>query len=163
MNRVRIPKCVKINRNVNGTVRFLDVFGGFDKVPAVKRIFHAKTRKTMQTLMLRISSRPMGYLWIDDKKGRVCIVSRYLRKGNVVHLYLDAVHELVHIRQLHQGKKLFHFPMKYVDWPTEIEAYKLTVKEAKRIGMKKPEIRDYLKVFWASENDMERLHKKVGL
>jgi hypothetical protein len=161
--KYKIPECVRINRNANGTVRFLDVFGGFDKVGAVKGIFGRRTGRVLSELMIRISPRLVGYLWVDDKNGRVVVVSRYLRRGDAVHLYLDAVHELVHIRQHLNGEKLFHYHMNYVDWPTEIEAYRITVKEAKRLGLKRNEIRDYLNVFWVTKGDMERMYKHAGV
>jgi len=41
---------------------------------------------------------------------------------------------------------LFDRKYSYVDRPTEVEAYKYTVEEARNLGMKKEEILDYLKV-----------------
>ena len=158
-----IPKFVSINRKASGTVKFTDVFHGFEKVGAVRRIFGKGTKATLAELKIRVSPRVMGYLWVDDKRGRVAIVQAYLKFGSLAHLYLDAIHELVHIRQLNEGKRLFYFPMSYVDWPTEIEAYKIAVKEARRIGMTDSEIRKYLNVFWVTPLEMRKLYKRVGV
>lgn len=88
--------------------------------------------------------------------------SEYLRTGDERYLYLDVIHELVHIRQFIEGKELFDSRYSYVDRPTEIEAYSAATREAERIGMKKEEILDYLKVEWVSEEEFQRLLRAVS-
>jgi hypothetical protein len=73
------------------------------------------------------------------------------------------IHELVHIRQFMEGKELFDRRYSYVDRPTEIEAYTAAVNEARRIGLKKEEILDYLKVEWITEEEFQRLLVAVGV
>lgn len=55
------------------------------------------------------------------------------------------------------GRDVYPQNMKYVDQPTEIEAYRLTVEEARKIGLNRKEIEEYLKVDWIDEED----HKKL--
>jgi len=62
-----------------------------------------------------------------------------------------------------EGKELFDKKYSYVDRPTEIEAYAEAVKEAKRIGMTRREIIDYLRVEWITEEEFERLVRAMGL
>ncbi len=50
----------------------------------------------------------------------------------------------------------------YVDRPTELEAYRHTVKEARRLGMSDEEIVDYLKVTWLDEEEVRRLARTSG-
>lgn len=70
-------------------------------------------------------------MWVNTSNRHLVISSRYLREGNRIHIYLDLIHELAHIRQLMNGKNLFDGSYSYVQRPTEIEAYRYTVQEAK--------------------------------
>ena len=53
--------------------------------------------------------------------------------------------------------------MRTVDRPTEIEAYRHTIKEARRIGMTDKEIYEYLKVDWISDDDAKKLAATLGI
>ncbi|MFN3621734.1 MAG: hypothetical protein ACK4TI_02490, partial [Nitrososphaerales archaeon] len=91
-------------------------------------------------------------------------VSTYhLKHSDLKTLYLDIIHELYHLKQFLQGKQLFNNELSYVDNPIEIEAYRFTVEEAKRIGLTKEEIIEYLKVDWIDEEEHKRLIKQLGL
>ena len=59
----------------------------------------------------------------------------YLNNGDKTDIYLDLIHELCHVKQFMEGKELFDPRYDYVDRPTEIEAYRYAVKEARRIGL----------------------------
>ena len=78
-------------------------------------------------------------------------------------LYLDIVHELVHVKQQRQGLDLYDKSYSYVDRPTEIEAYTIAVEEARRLGMNDNEIFDYLHVEWISREEHKRLASRVGV
>ncbi|MGI0079733.1 MAG: hypothetical protein ACRECH_08915, partial [Nitrososphaerales archaeon] len=85
------------------------------------------------------------------------------RTADPIVIYLDIVHELHHVKQFFDGKELFNDDFEYVDSPVEIEAYKATVMEAKRIGMSEERIRDYLKIEWITDEQHARLVRAVGL
>ena len=145
-----------------GSMSFIEVFSGFESVEAVRSIFMEQTEEILADLMVDILPRA-GYLRVDDETGNIVISSEYLRTGDERHLYLDVIHELVHIKQFMQGRELFDRRYSYVDRPTEIEAYSAAVKEAKRIGMKHKEILDYLRVEWITEEEFQRLQLAVGV
>ncbi len=154
---------VKIPRDVNVTLhRFTDYFEGFDKVEAIKELFGDETEKVINDLKVEFTSR-RGYMGVSDQDGHLIISAYYLKHGEEREIYLDVIHELVHIKQFIQGEKLFNNSIDYVDRPTEIEAYRHAVKEARRIGMTEKEIYEYLKTEWMSEEDIERLAKAVGV
>lgn len=159
------PSDIWINKDLElPSYPFTKVFKGFDRVEAVRRIFGTRTHQVLSRLrVLLYSSRWGGYLWIDDKKGALVVNLHYLKTGRKKYVYLDVIHELVHIKQHMDGRALFDERYGYVDRPTEIEAYKEAVKEAKRIGMSRKEIVDYLKVEWVNSSDFKRLLKAVGL
>jgi hypothetical protein len=50
-----------------------------------------------------------------------------------------------------------------VDRPTEVEAYRYTVKEARRLGLSDERILQYLKTEWMSTEDLKRLAKAVDV
>jgi len=154
---------VKIDREAGpGTVPFTAVFKGFERVGAVKETFGKKTKSVLENLKVELEEG-RGYMRINDKAGSIVVNTKYLKEGEELHLYLDVIHELVHIRQHMEGKELWDRKYAYVDRPTEIEAYKVAVKEARRIELKEEEISEYLEVEWVSETDFGRMLKTLGV
>ena len=142
---------------------FTDYFRGFDRVGAVRRIFGRNTAAVLRNLKVEFFSSRFGYMGVSDEDGHLLVSTHHLRNADEKVLYLDIVHELFHVKQFRDGKKLFLDEFEYVDSPIEIEAYKATVKEAKRIGMSTEEIIEYLKVEWVEEEAHKRLVEKLGL
>ena len=103
------------------------------------------------------------YMHVNDMDGSLFVGLEYLRNGELRHLYLDIIHELIHIRQYLEGKELFDEKFSYVDRPTEIEAYQCAVDEARKIGMSEDAIADYLYVEWITTNEHGRLLKALGV
>lgn len=99
----------------------------------------------------------------SDKDGHIIVNSRYLNKGDRIDIYLDVIHELVHVKQFMEGKELFDSRYDYVERPTEIEAYRYAVEEARNLGLDDERICDYLKTEWMSHDDLKRLAKKLGV
>ena len=100
---------------------------------------------------------------INAEKGSVIVNTKYLKEGDETHLYLDVVHELVHIRQHMEGKELWDKRYAYVDRPTELEAYRVALGEARRIGLKERDIVEYLKVSWVTDEEFGRLLMTLGV
>ena len=96
---------------------------------------------------------------VSDHDGHIVASQSYLNDGEEWCIYLDVVHELVHVRQFKEGKELFDSRYGYVDRPTEIEAYRIGTEEARRIGLTEKEIFLYLEVPWISEEEHQRLAK----
>jgi len=155
---------VEINRDVKINLhRFTGHFKGFEKVEAVREIFGEETEKVLDNLKVEFYSSRRGYMGVSDQDGHMMISVYYLRNGNERDLYLDVIHELVHVKQFLDGKELFENRWEYVDRPTEIEAFQHAVKEARRIGMSDAEIYEYLKTEWMSQEDLQKLAKSVGV
>ena len=153
----------RINRDApDGTCAFKDVFLGFEKLDAVKEVFGSETDSILSSLKVDLSA-PRGYMRIDPELGRVVVSPAYLRGGEERHLYLDVIHELVHIRQLREGKELYDRRYPYFERPTEVEAYEVAVKEAKRIGMTEREIVEYLRVEWVTEDEFQKFVRVLRL
>ncbi len=154
---------MKITRDVNIVLhKFTDYFKGFENVEAVREIFGDQTENILKELQVEFVSR-RGYMGVDEQDGHLIISAYYLKSGTERDIYLDIIHELVHVKQYMQGKKLFDHRYDYVERPTEIEAYQHAVKEARRLGMTEKEIYTYLRTEWMNEKELERLAKAVGV
>jgi hypothetical protein len=154
---------VSINRDAHPSLYdFTDYFKGFDKVDSVRQIFGDKTSEILDNLKVEFSSR-RGYMGVNDEDGHVIISIRHLKNSPEKILYLDIIHELVHVRQFMDGQELFEHRWQYVDRPTEIEAYSHAVKEARRIGMNDAEIYEYLKAEFMNEGELNRLAARIGV
>ncbi len=94
---------------------------------------------------------------VSEVDGHMIISADYLSKGNRTDIYLDIVHELVHVRQFMEGKQLFDHNFEYVERPTEVEAYRAAVEEARRLGLGEKRICNYLKTEWMTDEEFRRL------
>ena len=161
--KYKIGTQVKIVKNVSsGTYRFRDIFKGFEDLIAVKNIFGRNVLRELDELTVEVFPKD-GFMGVSDEDGHIFASQYYLNEGDEWSVYLDVIHELVHVRQFKHGKNLFDPQFAYVDRPTEIEAYSVGVEEARRIGMTEKEIFDYLEVPWISKKEHHRLAKSAGL
>lgn len=154
---------VKIRRNAKATTHpFTDYFEGFEKVEAVRRIFGEKTEEVLKSLRVEFFSR-RSYMGVSDDDGHLLVSAYYLNNGDLIDIYLDIIHELVHVRQFMEGKKLFDDHFSYVERPTEVEAYRVAVEEARRLKLSDERILQYLKTEWMSDKDLKQLAKTVNV
>jgi len=112
---------------------------------------------------LKVQFMWFGYMGVDDNDGHLIVNKSYLSSGDKTDIYLDVVHELCHVKQHLDGKELFNPRYDYVDRPTEVEAYRYAVKEAKRLGLSDERILRYLQTEWMSDEDLKRLVKNIGI
>jgi len=155
---VQIPRIVRLTYE-----RFLDHFKGFENVEAVRAIFGSRTNEALRKLKVEFFSSRWGFMGVSDEDGHLLVSTHYLRTGNRRDIYLDVVHELVHVRQFRAGKELFADGFEYPDLPTEIEAYRTCIAEGRRLGMNDRELFGYLKVEWMSDRDVRRLARHVSV
>ncbi|MHB8567209.1 MAG: hypothetical protein ACYC7D_12575 [Nitrososphaerales archaeon] len=155
---------VNIERNVVITLHpFTEYFKGFEKVTAVRAIFGESTDQVLQNLKVEFFSSKFGYMSVSDQDGHLVISAHHLKTAELNVVYLDIIHELCHVKQFMDGRELFSSEFEYVDSPVEIEAYKTTVEEARRIGMSREEIVEYLRIEWITEEQHKRLAASVGV
>ena len=157
-NNTKIEREGPLNR-----YNFTDFFQGFDQVPIIKKTFGKNVVEILNNLEVEFNSFRRGYMGVSDDDGHLVVNTHHLKNSDYKILYLDVVHELIHVKQFMDGKNLFDEDYEYVDRPTEIEAYQITVDEAKKIGMNDPEIFDYLQVDWIDDESHKRLAKTVGI
>src|SRR5438093_13160364 len=155
---VSYPRIVKLTYRP-----FTQYFKGFDRVEAVRAIFGARTAQILKALKVEFFSSKWGYMGVSDEDGHLVVSAHYLQTGNRRDIYLDVVHELVHVRQFREGKQLFPEGFNYPDAPTEIEAYKVCIAEGRRLGMTDRELFKYLQVDWMDKGELRRLARNVGV
>ncbi len=142
---------------------FTDYFQGFERVKAVRDRFGERTEEVLNGLKVEFFSSRFGFMGVSEDDGHIMISTHYLMNGDEREIYLDIIHELVHVKQFQEGKKFFPEGIEYPDLPTEIEAYKIAVAEAERIGLTEEEILEYLKVPWMDNEAYARLLTNIGI
>lgn len=164
---VRIPRRVPAaKRGSNKRHSFNDYFKGFQAVPAVREIFGKETDEVLANLRVEFLNARSDYLWVSDKDGHLIANANYLKQGERRAVYLDLIHELVHVKQFRDGREItleLGKRFEYVERPTELEAYMHTIKEARRLGMNDEEIFDYLKVTWLDDEEVRHLARHLGV
>ncbi len=102
-------------------------------------------------------------MFVSNDDGSITIGLAHLSQASDKFLYLDIIHELCHVKQQMEGRNLYDRSKAYVDRETEIEAYRLTVREARRIGLDDEEIANYLRVSWITQKEHQRLIRMLGV
>lgn len=147
-----------------GEYKLSEVFTGLESSSALLKVFGSKTQMTkiLKHLKLRVERSDSG-LWLDRDTGTICIGSKHLTSAKSDFLYLDVIHVLVHVRQFLEGKELYDQAFEYVDRPTELEAYRTTVAEARRVGMEENEILRYLRMDAVDDSELGKLMERIGV
>lgn len=160
-----VVKTLRLYRlpRITGTAHpFSDYFKGFEKLEAIRRIFGEKTERVLHDLQVEFTWAG-GYMGVNSTNGHLMVSSRYLNEGDRIDIYLDVIHELVHVKRFMDGKELFDSHCSYTERPTEIEAYRCAVEEARRLGLSDARICKYLKTEWMSDKELERLASTVNV
>ena len=156
---------IKINKEIKpGTYTLGDIFDGLKQATILMQIF--KTKKELDDVFSKtnvIVEKNDHYMFVKNDDASIVIGLEHLQKSETQILYLDIVHELVHVKQQRQGLDLYDKSYSYVDRPTEIEAYEVAVKEARHLGMNDEKILDYLHVEWITPEEHKRLASRMGL
>ncbi|MBI3859324.1 MAG: hypothetical protein HY296_03665 [Thaumarchaeota archaeon] len=147
-----------------GEYKLTEVFTGLEGSHSLSKIFGSKAEMTkiLRHLKLRIEPNDSG-LWLDRDTGTICIGYRHLSGAKLDFLYLDVIHVLVHVRQFLEGKELYDQAFEYVERPTELEAYRYTVAEARRVGLDDNEILRYLRMDATDDSELGKLVEKIGV
>ncbi len=143
--------------------RFTDYFRGFERVKSVRDHFGDETEEVLRNLRVEFFSSRFGFMGVSEDDGHLMVSTHYLKHGEEREIYLDIIHELVHVKQFREGRKFFPEGIEYQDLPTEIEAYIIAVAEARRIGLTEDEILEYLRVPWMDDEAYAKLLQNIGL
>ena len=154
---------VKIVRDVSvKTYPFTDYFKDFEKVEAVQQLFGEQTAEVLHNLEVEFYNG-RRYMSVSDVDGHIRINANYLNNGDLVDIYLDIIHELVHVKQFMDGKKLFSRNLISVNDILELEACRHAVAEARKLGMNDTQILEYLKTDRMTEEDLHTLASALNV
>ena len=102
--RYNIDIGIEISRNIpSGTHRFAEIFHGFEKLDAVKQVFGSKAEDELDNLKVEVFPQE-GFMGVSDEDGHIFASQKYLNEGDEWSVYLDVVHELVHVKQFKDGR-----------------------------------------------------------
>lgn len=105
-----------------------------------------------------------GFRMVESREDVIVVARGHLANSPTMDVYLDIIHEFLHILQRKQGRALWLGPkVSYVDRPTEVEAYSYSVAEARRLGVPDTYLRKYLEVTWVGKSEYLRLLRNVGV
>lgn len=111
-----------------------------------------------------IEVRRGGFKMIESTDEEIVVARDHLRRSPDIYLYLDIIHEFMHLFQRKHGRKLWlGLKVPYVDRPTEVESYAFSVVEARRLGVPDAYLRKYLHVTWVKRSEYLRLLEHVGV
>jgi hypothetical protein len=180
--RPEAPPPFRVGRDLPpGNYPLLTAFPGFTEVPpfkdypvAARRRNSVAKRTTVQVVAERawmyvapheVPPWATKYGWNPFSTATDCIVVgwNHLSRSPSITLYLDILHEFFHILQRDTGRELWDITKGYVDSPTELEAYRFSVVEARRLGVSDPFLRNYLKVEWVNAKDHRKLLSNLGV
>jgi hypothetical protein len=154
-----------INRRLEpGQYRLEDVFTDIRTYGVLHAIFAdaGEIDEIIAHTKVFVVDRP-NEMFVDNDDGSITIGLTHLRRSSAEFLYLDIIHELCHVKQHLQGRNLYDRSKSYVDRETEIEAYQVTVQEARRIGLNDQTLSNYLRVAWITPEEHKRLARRLDV
>jgi hypothetical protein len=156
---------IKVNRDLHdGHYQLEDVFENLKSVEILLKLFQSKENlDDVFEKTVVIIDGSSHYMHVKNEDASIVIGKDHLKNSEKIVLYLDIIHELVHVKQQREGLDLYDSTYHYVDRPTEVEAYEIAVEEARKLGMNDSEIFDYLHVEWISHDEHKRLASRVGV
>jgi hypothetical protein len=105
-----------------------------------------------------------GFRMVETSKDVIVVSRSHLANSPRMDVYLDIIHEFMHILQRKQGREIWpDRRIPYADRPTEVEAYAFSVAEARRLGVPDSYLRQYLHVTWIRKAEYRRLLRNVGV
>ncbi len=107
--------------------------------------------------------RAAGFRMVETPDDAIVVARSHLRNSPLMEVYLDLIHEFLHILQRHQGRELWPQRLPYADRPTEVEAYAFSIAEARRLGVSDDYLRKYLVVPWMGKRELDHLLQNVGV
>lgn len=177
---VEPPSEFVIQRDLSpGRYPLLSVFPGLDRIRAFKELPKDEGEKGVlwgtqvelvpEDIWMYVapkelpSGRRPGWKPVVSHDDCIVVGHEHLTDSPAMIVYLDILHELCHVIQRFHGRELWDPKYSYVDRPTELEAYEVAVREARRLGVGDAFLRDYLRVEWVSDQDFRRLLRHLSV
>lgn len=108
-------------------------------------------------------AKAVGWKPVTSDSDCIVVGRTHLAKSPALTVYLDILHELFHVFQRRAGRELWDISHGYADSPTEVEAYRFAVREARRLGASDRYLRHYLRVEWIDAKEYARLLRNLDV
>ena len=145
---------VKIKRETTAeTHPFTDYFKGFEKVPAVRKLFGESTEEVLSALRVEFIDSPFPGIYPDEGDGHLVVASDYFRKAPLRSVYLDAFLALNMLGALREGGRGGEGDAPsssssqadlFTSNPGVLRAYSEMVAEARALGSPDAEVMSHL-------------------
>lgn len=181
-DRYRVPNEFRPDRGRRaGRYRLLDVFRGLERTVPFRKYpgDDRETRRIARRTWVYLNDGPgwmyvaprrtppevrsAGFRMVETPDDAIVVARGHLQNSPLMDVYLDLIHEFLHILQRHQGRELWPGRLPYADRPTEVEAYAFSVVEARRLGVPDAYLRKYLHVPWIGRREFQHLLRNVGV
>lgn len=178
----RVPRVFWPDRaRTAGRYRLLELFRGFERTVPFRKYpgDDRKVREIARGTWAYLSDGPgwmyvaprrtppevraAGFRMLETEDDAIVVSRKHLENSPLMYVYLDLMHEFLHILQRHQGRELWPARLPYADRPTEVEAYSFSVAEARRLGVTDAYLRKYLHVPWIGRREFHHLLRNVGV
>jgi hypothetical protein len=162
---IRMKNRFRIDRRLEpGQYRLTEVFADIRSYGILSAIFAdaEEIDRVIAGTKVFVVDQPYE-MYVNNDDASITIGMTHLRGASDEFLYLDIIHELCHVKQHLQGRNLYDRSKAYVDRETEIEAYRVTVQEARRIGLNDDAIANYLHVSWITPEEHKRLSRSLDV
>ncbi len=157
---------VKVRRDVSPELHpFSDYFRGFEKVPAVTRLFGESTKDFLSGLKVEFIDSPFPTIYPSEEDGHLIVASDYFRNGPVKSIYLDAFLCLNMLKAISEAGSDQGSEDGRWNSPGMIRAHSEMVREARRLGLADDEILERLRLpsFLMSRSGYRKFLKALGL
>jgi hypothetical protein len=180
--RLAPPPEFEFRRDVSlGRHSLLAVFPGlvrvppFEEYPATRRVRHAvvegaSVEVVRGAVWMYVAphevppfAKAVGWKPVTSATDCIVIGRSHLQRSPAITVYLDILHELFHVFQRRAGRDLWDISHGYAGSPTEIEAYRFAIREARRLGATDRYLHRYLEVEWIDAAEHARLVRNLGL
>ena len=164
-----------------GRYPLLDVFPGLERTPPFAKYPGpaAKRRRIVRGTSVEVIrgsvwmyvaphelppfAKAVGWKPVMSASDCIVVGRRHLARSPAITVYLDILHELFHVFQRRAGRDLWDITKGYAGSPTELEAYRFALDEARRLGAGDRYLRKYLEVDWIDAKEHARLVRNLGV
>ena len=133
---------VKIRRDIKPrTYPFTRYFKGFEKLPAVKKLFGDRTDEVLKNIQVEFIESPIPSIYPSEEDGHLLVARDHFRKASVKSIYLDVYLSLDLIKRYSAGGSQLEVGVGEGRGERLIcESFAVMVNEAKRLGFRRTEI-----------------------
>jgi hypothetical protein len=158
---------VRINRNASVALfPFTDYFSGFEKVPAVRKLFGERTARVLKQLKVEFVNSSFVRMIPSDEHGHLIVSLPHLKSSDPTSAYLDVFASLSMLASTPRHRGTSGDPrVNFQDEPALFDSYKAMLEEARRLNVPDAKVLDHLRIpqFLLDAASYKKFVRKLGL